>query len=72
MGGCTNSTESCKVRRVFKENKNRSIASRGSSCIHTGKSSEYGSFKELDDMVYGWYLGLREQGQGTQAMRLER
>ena len=28
--------------------------------------------EELDDMVHGWYLGLREQGQGMQAMRLER
>lgn len=72
MGGGNNSTESYKVRRAFKENKNKSLASRGSRCEYTGESSEHSSFKELEEAVHGWYLGLREQGQGTQAMRPER
>lgn len=72
MGGGNNSTESCKVRRAFKENKNKSLESRGRRCEYTGESSEYGSFKELEEAVHGWYLGLRQQGQGMQAMRLER
>ena len=64
MGGRNNSPDNCKVRRVFRENRNKSTATRGSRCEDTGKSSERGSFKGLDEMVHGCYLGLREQGQG--------
>lgn len=68
-----NSTESCKVRRAFKENKNKSLESRGRRCEYTGESSEYGSFKELEEAcARGWYLGLRQQGQGMQATEAER
>lgn len=74
MGGRNNSTDSWKVGRVFRENKNKSTATRGSRCEDAGKSSERGSFKglDVDEMVHGCYLDLRSRDKARQAMRLER
>lgn len=63
MGGGNNSTESCKVRRAFKENKNKSLESRGRRCEYTGESSEYGSFQRTGRS--GARLVPRFAGAGT-------